>query len=638
MNFELDVVGGALLLDHLRVLIGTGAYLVLLAAVGRRLTQRWALKGVRAGERLGYQITLGAGAVALVVLALGLAQRLTPLAIAGALALLLVWSRREVLDAAHAFPRAARGVVSALPPGLPRAVGAVVAVAFTLTVTSRALMPPVDWATQTYHLPLPLHWIAAGGFAVPEGNTALSLAGLQHLLVVPLLVFVSPAAAQVLNVALLFVLVAFVGSVAWRFGRPPFAPREQGDQDRHGLGAAVAILAMVGTTMMVLVAETARVETTLALFLIAGHVALIRAAEAEWNPGWVLRAGLVLGGAAWLAPSAVVYGVGLVPVVLWAAFRDGRVGAAFNRILTLAMLAVAMAGPWWMLEWRVYGSPLYPRGASPRVPPWMADLFGTPMPPGLASDPTTSLAGPDLSLLAVLLRPGAVTPEAEAGLYVLSPLLLLAPAAFLGRKRRIALALAVPVALAVTLLVATGIPSPRSLIAVVPALALLAGLGAEALAGTLEGGRRMAFGVFLAAMAVAGVGPVAGSVFDVRDSLPYAAGRSSGRETLAARELEDVLALGERLDAEAPAAERILLLGESRELYLPPGVLADVGGRNWPLIERSGAAATCLAGSGVTHVVVHDTARDGLEAFLVRCGTRLEGAPRGYRLYRVGTS
>jgi hypothetical protein len=492
----------------------------------------------------------------------------------------------------------------------------------------------------------------------------LSSAGLPHLLALPLLVFAGAVGMQLLNTALLFVLIAFVGAVGWRFGRRPFEPeaRAPGADKGHGLGAAVAILAVVGTTMVTLVGETARGETTLALFLIVGHVALIRAAESEWNPGWVLRSGLVLGAAAWLELSSGLYGIGLVPVALWAAFRDGHVGAAFDRLFTLALLAAAMAGPWWMVKWRVYGSPLYPRGAPRQVPPWMVDLFGTATPPGLAADPIfgfgRALNEADPSILTVLFRPGAVMPEAEAALYVLSPLLLLAPAAFLGRKRRVALALAVPVVIAVLLQFGLlDIPSPRYLIAVVPALALLAGLGAEALAGTLEGRRRLAFGAFLATTAVLGIAPVAGGVFRAQESLPHARGRTSPREALTSRGAGALVSLAERLEAEAPVPERILLVGEARELYLPDGVLADIQLRNWPLVVRSGADAACLAGSGVTHLVINDLnleyylrdfegagdprailRLDELEAFLKLCAMELEGVPAGYRLYRVGVT
>jgi len=106
-----------------------------------------------------------------------------------------------------------------------------------------------------------------------------------------------------------------------------------------------------------------------------------------------------------------------------------------------------------------------------------------------------------------------------------------------------------------------------------------------------------------------------------------------------------------------PEPDRILMIGESRELYLPEGTLPDIQNRNWPLIVRAGAHESCLAGTAVTHVVVSDLNLEyytgawrgpggaeeasgilrlaELESFLERCAEPLDGAPGGYRIFRL---
>jgi hypothetical protein len=189
--------------------------------------------------------------------------------------------------------------------------------------------------------------------------------------------------------------------------------------------------------------------------------------------------------------------------------------------------------------------------------------------------------------------------------------LLLLPIALLAARRRPSLlALAVP-PLVYTALVIIPFPQTnlRYLFPAVPALlvATVAGLRAAWLRPVPAIARSVALLLALGAGTLTvfpavkeRAGPEAlllrwgagvASRSEVRSRHPHGASRQIAV-------LEDALAnLGE--DA------LVLLLWEARTAGLEPRALADLRLSNWPLLSQTPAAESCLAGTGITHVVVN---------------------------------
>ncbi|MDT8368842.1 MAG: hypothetical protein RQ745_06515 [Longimicrobiales bacterium] len=635
-----DATGVVVIVDHLRSGVAAILLLWVATALGGRILARVPARGESTTEAFVFGALVGCGVLATLNLGAAATGVLYPWVPPALLIVAGVWARRE----AGALPARLAGLIrggwaSLRGAGLGPPLAAVGGVVFFFALP-RLVLPPADWDSLMYHLPVPLALLEAGELVIPPDNLHLAWSGLFHLLSVTLVGWTSPASVQVLNGLLFLLLVGAVAAGASRMAGCAAA------------GAAAAV-ALIGSTMVLLVGVTARVDTTLALWLWAGHLAVLVLVTEGWDRGWALRATLILGFALGVKYHTLGYGLMLTPLILLAVFRGAPDPIrALRRLGAMAAGVGLLSAPWFLKNAFLFGSPLYPFGGGRVVPPWLADILGSDLHPAeVGHDIYWVLreARAPFNPVTFLTEPGRTSVEAEAAFFLLSPLLLLLVLPLARRDRRVGAALLLLPALGFLLFIlALSVrTNPRYLIPVLPPMAVAAGVGfallreriSPALAPRLGGAILVVGAVTLLSILPAAPGPGV--------AWRHAFGLTSARSTLEARGLRDLLALGDSLRTMGPSGT--LLIAEARGLYLPPGTLQDNVLTNWPLLTASAAPERCLAGTGIGAVVVGrgslgyyagrgmslDPLRlDAFSAFAERCLDPLP-APGGYERYRV---
>ena len=607
-----DATGGVTLV--LRHLAETGAAVALLAIwIGTGALVRRRLTGVSGGEVPGPMAAaarwlidagLGAGALATLMLLLasvGLLRRPLVLgtALLGAVPAAL-WLARELPGV-----RAAFRTVSSDRIRLIATVGLGVLLLAMLVI---AVAPPTDWDSLMYHLRIPLQLLDSGRLAVPRDSLHVALVGAAHFAALPLVAAGLLSAPAVLQ-ALVFALV-LLGTAA--------LARDAG-ASRGWSWLAAAVVA--GCPVFFLTAVTARVDATLVLALLGAHLALLRAGQGR-EPRWVYVAALLLGVAVAIKPLAGAFALALIPAG-WSA------AGGWRRALAAAGIAVAVAAPWYLKNWLLVGAPLYPVGAARQFEPWLADVFGTAVyPSGLDASILRALpeSRASFNVLDAFLDPGRLTIETEGRFYRLSPLLALAPlVVLLWRSRPVATRVGLVGAIYLALVVIPfGQINLRYLMPGLPALAVAAAAAVEWLATRIRARSIVRAGaVAAAAVALVPLWPPLAHRMGGHEVFPrHALGLMSARDVrlwhpdAGTRGYTTVV---EEVRRRVAPGGRVLLLWESRALPLGGDAIADVMLSNWSFLAQSPAPASCLAGTGITHVLVN---RGALDHYLRRGAKR----------------
>lgn len=621
-------IGLVVLLGHASTL---GAALLMLlthVALGARIRRAFGAVGrTEATWRWPVDAMLGAGALGLVLLAVSSVGLLTPVAVLATAVLAAMVSGREWLAAARealsllrlSNTRVVRGDLK--EPSDPTELGDLTArlvpfahaglAVLVLLLVAGALAPPTEWDSLMYHLRIPLWLLETGRLAVPPDSFHVALVGGSHFSTLPLLAAGLRSGPALMQVAALVLTV--MGTVA--MAREVRLART---------GGWLAVAMLFGSPAFVLVAITARVDVTLVLALVAAHLALLAAAEADPAEGaapapssdgahssLLLVAALLVAVAMGIKPQAGAYAIALVPLG-WRAARSWR-----PALLAATVAAVASA-PWYIKNQVLVGAPLYPKGAPGWFEPWLAELYGGRV---RAENVDASIlsalpeARASFDLLAAFFKPETLTIEGEGAFYALSPLLLALPLLLLVlRKHSRATGLAF-VALAYTALVVVpfGRINLRYLMPAVPALAVavaaaLQGVG-DLTATRLSTGMRRALWTLCLVLALL---PLTGALRQRFFSghvvlLRHALGQASAQEVWrrhpdgTARDFSPVIASVQRL---VPADGKLLLLWEARALPFERDALVDVMLSNWSYLAQSPAYDTCLAGTGITHLLV----------------------------------
>ena len=573
---------------------------------------------------------LGQGLFAVLMLGLGSIGLLHPPLVLGAVLVGVVVLRREITALVSRVRRLGL-------PGrpLPRLVVAAWGI-LGLGMVLLALAPPWEWDTLMYHHALPLEFLRSGVIKLPPDNFHIALIGVAQLASLPLLAAGLEAGPAMASVASYLLLIgALVG-----------AARVVGDEDAGWWSA----LLMVGAPGFLLVATTARIDVTFAAALLVAHT-LVVLAVGRREPGTLVIAGVCFGLACGMKIPALAYAVACAPLALsW--WKDRR-----TLVRAFAAFLVALA-PWLLKNAILLGAPLYPVGTAARLEPWLAQIAQTDAIP----------AGFDLSVFAQLgasrtsfnlwdafFNPGLLSIEGEGRFYGLPLVLLLLPIAlFAARRTSALLALALP-PLGYLILIILPFPETnlRYFFPAVPPLLVATVAGLRSLwtralppmalrVGTVAVLGAVTLTLFPAIKERAGTRGLlfrwsAGlaSRSEVRARHPHGAARQIAV-------LEDSLA---RLGDDA----LVLLLWEARTAGLRPRALSDVRLSNWPLLSQTVAPESCLAGTGITHVVINrasvgyyvtrgaspDAFRiPELGEFIRRC---LEGPidAQGYLMFRV---
>jgi hypothetical protein len=531
-------------------------------------------------------LVLGAGALATLLLLVGVAGQLSSAGVLITTAVAAIVVRRELLEVLRASPALFTRRHAPF-------------IALVVLLLAAALAPPTEWDSLMYHLRIPLGFLEQGRVSLPVDSFHVSLVGLAHLATLPLLALDmrnGPALMQVLA-------FAAVGGATVQLAR------QVGGSRRAEL---IALATLVGCPVFVLVAMTARVDGMLVLALLTAHLVLV---SAEPRDRRALRlAAVLIGAAVAIKPQAGAYALALIPI-------GWRVAGGLRLAAIAVLVATVVAAPWLAKNQWLVGAPFHPIGAADHFEPWIAALFGSrELPAGVDDSVLGALAAAraEFNLMDAFFEPGRITVEGEGGFYALSPALLLLPLALIAVARDTTRRAAVGVGLVgIVYLALLLVPFPRTnlryLMPAIPALAVALAVGSDGLVRALEGRVRPQVLLLLAlGLGLLAIKPVVGALryrYLAGDAvlLKHAAGIASAQEVWrrhpdgTARSFAPVIA---NVHASVPRDGKVLMLWEARGLAFDRRTLVDARLTNWSFLAQSTALEDCLAGTGITHVLV----------------------------------
>ena len=463
-----------------------------------------------------------------------------------------------------------------------------------------ALAPPADWDSLNYHLDVPAEYLATGWIALPEDNLHATLIGPVQLLYLPLLALGATAGPAVLNALLALMLALSLLACGSRL-----LSAEAG---------AFAAVAIWGSTILLYVASTPRVDAALALYTFLGHYALLLA----WSPHggrrmyWLSAA--LLGAAVGVKLQALPYILALLPLVLWLAWRTpwGDTSrprtppAALRELAPYAVLGLLAAGPWLVRNVVLVGAPFFPLFTAPILPPWLAHLAGSrTVPPGMDPYVFTWLSEVRVpfNVTDAFVDPARLSVDTDRGGFFFSPLLFLLPLSILGMRNRNLFWLAWGGGgYLVALLLREPETNLRYLIPGVIPLTMVA------VQGLLLALRPFSEGLRSRVALVAVLASLLYTVSEAPKSLvsPPVRGFAAGTVSEVEYQLEPNHPgqLRGILEGFVPREGRVLFLFEARGFGVDRDVLQDPHATNWPYLVALGAPERCLEGTGITHVLV----------------------------------
>ena len=640
-----DYRGPIIPVSHIFDLGAVTLLLVLCVAAGRYTRSRLTVPDADPIEELVFSFAIGSGVIATLILLIGFAGLLHELSLGFLFVLVALLARNELNVVPGLVARAMAQLRPSAEDRYSLILGAAVLAAAAIFLFIMALAPPVDWDSLMYHLPVPVDFLNEGRIYVPADNLHVSRVGLFHMLYVPLLAVHSSVGPALLSVgaALLLGLATFALSVRFLGERT----------------AGLSLALLWGTTAILLVGITPRVDVALALFVFLAHYSLLLAlSESSAAKQHFLLAAALLGFAIGVKHHALAYSVGLVPLIVWVAFRqERRLASTFRQLLLFGVLAGVAALPWLAKNWLLLGAPLHPFLSKPVLQPWLERLYG-------GEDLIASVnpeifraiwqARTSFNLWDAFFAPGRISIEGEGAHYFANPILLLLPLSVFFLRNRKLVWLIVPSVLYLLVLL---VPFPQTnLRYLIPAAVPLTIAAAHVVSRGLDRLLRRKAGIMLPVLAVViALIPSASAAYERlsrTQALQHLIGRSSEATYLATHDLPEVrmyAALTRFVNARLSPESRVLMLFEARGYYFTSAVLQDNKVTNWPLLAAALAPDECLGRSTATHVLVGTASLryylaggvepsllrvEELESYANRCLTLIYDGP-GYSLFRV---
>lgn len=606
--------GLLLIADHVYQVLLVAALAAIFLSLGDTLLERTGFDGREPLDRLLSSLLVGAGAVAILLLVAGLAQVLYTPVIVALLAVLAGWSRESLARVPDHLARAIRDV-----PGPVLVVTALMGGALLFP----ALSPPTDWDSLMYHLALPEGFLAKGGLYLPEDTQHVAFVGLAHMLYVPLLALGGSSAPALMSLAFAMLL--------------PLAVYRLARVASDSVSSQVAGIAVWGTSVIALVAVTARVDVTLVVFLTVAHMAVYNASTDAGDIRWLYLGTLLLGFSVGIKYQAGAYVLALAPLLVWTVARR-KSGIGWRNLALAGTLLLVAAAPWFLKNWVLLDAPFYPFLTDRLIPGWLTELYGQR---SIETSGESAMFGAlaeirePFDVVDAFLNPERLTPEAEAAYYRISPLMLLLPGWLLVvRERFLAWLLLPSLGYVGAVLAISTRTNLRYLLPVVPPLTIAASIlavsglrrfrawlgrdaavssggsdAADVVRGkpaTDDSGTRTGALLLAGASLLPAVMTVDGWMPD-ETSVDHLVGAESRMEYLAARgdpAMVTRAALTE-FGIQVPAKPaRVLMMFEAREFHFDVPALQDPLLTNWPLLARARSRLNCLGATDITHVLV----------------------------------
>ena len=612
-----ELTGPLLVLDHLFNLGLVSVLLALCLGVGLVVLSRLWPQDDAPLDQCVFGVGLGAGIVGTLILALGLSGLLYPGLLAGVLAALGWFARRRIMRVPRLLRAAGRQLAGSGESRGTRAVALALSGVVALCLLALSLTPPVDWDSLLLHLRVPSQFLEAHRIYLPADNLPSGFAALIHMLYLPLLAAGSQSGPAILSAAFVLLLGLAVFALCRRFF----------DEEV----AWLSLVGLGGSSLILMVAVTPRVDVTLAFYTLLTHYALLQAlgppgrepatggaggepgpdGAAERRRATFLLAAITAGFMVSVKYQGFGYAVALAPLVLVASSSQGAgIRTRIRAVAVFGAVAAVVALPWILKNLALFGAPLAPMFIGPRLPPWLTGLYGSAESSAMGSSGVVWELRQPFNLRDFFLAPHNITIEDEAIFYFSTPLLAMLPLALFRLRERIVAWLLLPASgfLALLLLYSTR-TNLRYLIPAIVVLSIVAVVGVCAAARKLFPdirSRRLAIGLLLMPLAFAPTGVMAWYWATNSAAVAHLIGAASSREFAETRPFESVLpVVAAEVRELVPEDARVLLLFEPRGHAFGVSVWQDSQMNHWPLIARAPADPNCLEGLGPTHVFLN---------------------------------
>jgi hypothetical protein len=587
-----DYVGPLIIADHFFNMGLVVALLIVCAAVGLWLLERFRLTFDTPLEALLFSVAIGSGAVAVSILISGLLSVLQPITLASVMVLWVLFARREIVRVYQLITEASIEIKNQGDILSLTVFGAV-----AVFMLSQALLPPRDWDSLVYQLRVPMQFLQAGKIYLPPDNENVAYVQLAHMLYIPLLTFGNLAGPALLSAFFALFLGLTVFALASRFFDAPTA--------------VVGSTLLWTSPMILLIAITPRIDVTLACYLMLAHFALLKA-RSDWTCFHL--SALLLGLAVGIKLSALLYAAALGPLIVWLAFNKKKQFIPLARHLCLfGLLLLSAAAPWLLKNWLLFNAPLYPFFAEIRIDAWLAFLYPghniAPSPDVNGWTVLTQIQAP-FNVFDFFFNPGKLAPEWEAAFYATNPLFVAILIWALGDLKNYHTSwLLIP---AIFYSLGLGVLSPiTNLRYFAPVIAPFTVVAVHITLSRLVNlfGLRRGFIIFRL-LAVVLLVPTAKVILhwtSESQNIVYLVGLTSRENFLLATVNPPGYSNYARavtyVNRNVSPKSRVLMLYEARGFYFRVPMIQDNTLTNWLVLENTLSSMPCLSKTGISHVL-----------------------------------
>jgi hypothetical protein len=572
---DLNYVGLPLLLKHILDILSVLLLFLIASAVGWLVLSRLDLLSDMPIENFIFSIAIGFGVISNLILLLGLIGALQK-AYLCILFLILIFITSNQIK--YFFSLATSLFSSSSPEAFSRLIiyfSLITTIGAALFMLIFALAPPVDWDTLMYHIQLPTRFLEAKRIYVPEDNLAVSYIGMAHMLYLPLL-----AVGNVTGPALISMFTALLLGIAC------FSLSNRYFDD---LTAGLCLSLLWGTTTILLVAATPRIDVTLCFYTLLAHYALHNTLFSKSTPRYYYLSAILLGLAFGIKYSALVYAMCISPLIIWGAFRrTNGILIPFKRLIIFGFIFGLTMIPWMAKNWLLFRAPLYPFFSEQMFDPWLVpwDAF---------------------------VAPGRATLTVEGAFYYPNPFLLGLPFCVFFIKTRPLIWLVLPAFLFLAILrIFDPAINLRYLLPVIAPFTIAVAYTLTRLIKRLS--KKKAAAVLILLFATIGLIPTARTAFlwfSKTKALNHAVGLTSPAKYLKEYKIDNspyFVRVMNFINENLPKDSYILMLYEARGFYFQPHIIQDNKTTNWPLLMKVLSPDECLENLEVTHVLINDSA------------------------------
>lgn len=316
---------------------------VALSCVGNTVTRLFRIKFSSGAEEIAFSLFSGTGVVGLSILGLGLIGLLRPWAVSVLIACFLIasyqsWSRLYTV---------ARNGVQGLTRTRETKVLASIFTSLVIFFVLRAAAPPNAADELIYHLPVTKDFVDAGRVYPSFNNSLGNFPFLIHMIYAICMMADSDIAARVFSLFLAVATAVALYAFCVRY-----------------LTRRVGVVSMFGffsAGMVVEVATTTRIDVSLAGMLFLSAYAVINHIESK-QIGWLWLSALLAGFSLGIKHSAAIwlFLMGAMYLIENLIRKGQPLISVVSRGLAYALIAAAVASPWYLKNFVWFNNPVYP--------------------------------------------------------------------------------------------------------------------------------------------------------------------------------------------------------------------------------------------------------------------------------------